>query len=59
MAHRQIGEQEREQTGPVPAHQKVMAIAAKEKEVNGCGKFSWRRIRAVPSAAATKIIAAP
>jgi hypothetical protein len=36
-----------------------MAIAAKEKEVNGCGKFSWRRIRAVPSAAATKIIAAP
>jgi len=36
-----------------------MAIAAKEKEMNGCGKFSWRRNRAVPSAAATKIIAAP
>jgi hypothetical protein len=36
-----------------------MAIAAKEKEMNGCGKFSWRRIRAVTRAAATKTIAAP
>jgi len=37
----------------------VAEFAAKEKEVNGCGKFSLRRIRAVPSAAATKVTAAP
>jgi len=39
IAPRRVGEQESEQPGPVPAYQTVMAIAAKENEVKGCGKW--------------------
>jgi hypothetical protein len=46
--------------GPVPAHQKAIAIAIKVKwEMNRGGELKWRRIRVIVSAIATEKTANP